>query len=150
MKRPLILALSLLILGALFFTYAAFNKKHTDVATANSQQEMSSYELFAEFDASETEATQKYAEQVITVSLLLLQRDLSNFQEPQIILEGNGDNGFIRCGFKEYSLQNAMDLTDGEHVKVKGLCKGFNDGGELDLLADRDVVLSNCILITLD
>jgi|TARA_B110000902_G_scaffold44957_1_gene50438 hypothetical protein len=150
MKRPLILVLSLLVLGVIFFVYTSFNKKHTDVATADVLQELSARELFASFDASEEEATQKYAEQVITVSGLLLHRDLSNDQEPQIILEGNGDDGFIRCGFKEEYLQNAMDLTDGDEVKVKGLCKGFNDAGDLDLLADRDVVLSNCILIALD
>jgi hypothetical protein len=150
MKRPLILALSLLVLGAIFFIYTSFNKKHTDVATADALQELSAYELFAAFDASETEATHKYAEQVITVSGLLLHRDLSNDQEPQIILEGDGNDGFIRCGFKEEYLQNAMNLTDGNDVKVKGLCKGFNDAGDLDLLADRDVVLSNCILIALD
>ena len=150
MKRPLTLALSLLVLGVIFFVYKSFNKEHTDVATADVLQKLSAYELFAAFDTSEEEATQKYAEQVITVSGLLFHRDLSNDQEPQIILEGNGDDGFIRCGFKIEYLQNAMDLTDGDRVKVKGLCKGFNDAGDLDLLADRDVVLSNCILIALD
>lgn len=150
MKRTLILAISLLVLGATFFAYTSLNKEHTDVATAEVLQELSAHELFAAFDANQEKATLKYAEQVITVTGLLLNKDLSNNQEPLIILAGNGDDGFIRCGFNAEYLQKAIALVDGDQVTVKGLCKGFNDAGDLDLLTDRDVVLSNCILTTLD
>lgn len=147
MKRPLLLTIALLALGAAFFAYNSYNKKHTDVATADVLQELSAAELFTAFDSDEPAATAQYAEQVITVNGLLLRRDLSNKEAPQIVLEGNGDDGFIRCGFKSEDLQKTVDLTDSTTIKVKGLCKGFNDAGDLDLLADRDVVLSNCIII---
>ncbi len=147
MKRPILLAVALLVLGAAFFAYNSYNKEHTDVATTDVMQELSASDLFTAFDTDEPAATAKYAEQVITVNGLLLRRDLSNKEEPQIVLEANGDDGFIRCGFSIESLQKTIDLTDSTQVKVKGLCKGFNDAGDLDLLADRDVVLSNCIII---
>jgi len=147
MKKPLLLAIALLVLGAVFFMYTSYNKEHTDVATADVLEEMQAGELFSAFDANEPQATMQYAEQVITVNGLLLRRDLSNKEAPQIVIEGNGDDGFIRCGFKPEQLQNLGKLTDGKQIKVKGLCKGFNDAGDLDLLADRDVVLSNCIII---
>lgn len=147
MKKPILLAVAMLALGAAFFAYKAYYKEHTDVATADVMQELSATELFSAFDADEQAATMKYAEKVVTVNGLLLRRDLSNEVAPQIVLEGNGDDGFIRCGFSSEDLQKTIDLTDSTQVKIKGLCKGFNDAGDLDLLADRDVVLSNCIII---
>lgn len=147
MKKPILLAIALILLTAVFLVYKTYNKKHTDVATSEVLQELSASELFDAFDASQQEATIKYAEHVVQLNGLLLYKDMSNTEEPQLVLEGNGDDGFIRCGFAAADKEGVSYLSDNTSIKIKGLCKGMNDAGDLDLLADRDVILSNCIII---
>ncbi len=147
MKRPILLTLAFIALAVSLFIYKTYNKEHTDVSTAEILQEMSAQELFSAFDNNEPEATQKYAEQVVSLSGLIFTKDLSNNKEPQLVLQGNGVDGFIRCGFAPESAQAMQTLADSTKVKIKGLCKGFNDAEDLDLLTDRDVIMSNCIII---
>ncbi len=147
MKKSLILLILLLVLGAVFYAYKSYNKPHIDIADTKATITIYAADLFAAFDTDESHAMQQYADQVVAVKGTLLNRDLSNDLEPQIVLEGNGDNGFIRCGFKKEELQKVITLTDGATVEVKGMCMGMNGSEELDLLADKDVVLSNCIII---
>ena len=89
----------------------------------------------------------KYSDKVISINGLLLSRDLHNKKEPQLVLEGNGYDGFIRCGFKPEYLDKLIALQDSMSINIKGICMGINGSDELDLLADKDVVLSNCTLI---
>lgn len=147
MKKPVLLTIALIALATVFFVYKMYNKEHTNVDTANVLQEMSASDLFTAFDNNEEEATQQYAEQVVSLKGLLFAKDVSNNAEPQLVLVGNGDDGFIRCGFVPENTLAILALTDGATVTIKGLCKGFNAAEDLDLLADRDVVMSNCILI---
>ena len=88
-----------------------------------------------------------FSDRVIQLEGELLSKDLSNEKEPQILLKGNGEEGFVRCGFKPTELTKVLALTDSSTVKIKGICMGFNGSEELDLLDSKDVVLSNCIII---
>lgn len=147
MKKPLILTLIFVALGAMAYFYNAYNKEHTDVSTADVLQELTTSDLFAAFDADVALATEQYAEQVITVSGSIYSIDLENEKEPQIVLRANGDDGFIRCGFATAARSQVESLQEYSNIKIKGLCKGMNDAGDLDLLAERDVILSDCIII---
>ncbi|PCJ64610.1 MAG: hypothetical protein COA58_12800 [Bacteroidetes bacterium] len=147
MKKPLLLLVSLLVLGAVFYAYKSYNKEHTNVATTDAAETITAADLFNEFDTDETAAMTKYADKVIQVSGTILSQDLSNDKEPQIVIEGNGDDGFIRCGFKPSELSKVEKATPSTSIKIKGICTGLNGSDELDLLADKDVVLSNCIII---
>lgn len=147
MKKPIILIVILCIIGAVLYAYKTYNKPHTDVAATDAAETVSAADLFTAFDTDETAAMAKYADQVIAVKGLLLNKDLSNELEPQIVLEGNGDNGFIRCGFKPEMLAKVSLLQDSTIINLKGICAGINGSEELDLLADKDVTLSKCTLI---
>ena len=147
MKKPIILFILLVVLGVAFYAYKTYNKEHTNVAETKAAVTLSAADLFQAFDTDEATAMTTYSDQVIQVSGLVLSKDLSNNMEPQIVIEGNGDNGFIRCGFKPIELDKVTALSDSTIISVKGECKGLNASEELDLLADKDVVLSNCIII---
>lgn len=147
MKKPIILFVLLVVLGVAFYAYKTYNKEHTNVAETEASVILSALDLFSAFDNDETAAMTTYADKVLQVSGLVLNKDLSNELEPQLVLVGNGDNGFIRCGFKPIELEKVTLLSDSSMVSIKGECKGLNASEELDLLADKDVVLSNCIII---
>ena len=147
MKKPLLLLIALISLGAFLYGYRAYNKPHTDVANTEAAEELSASDIFQAFDLDDSSAMVKYSDKVIAINGLLLRRDLSNENEPQIVLEGNGDDGFIRCGFKPEYTEKLSALEDNTTIHLKGICMGMNGSDELDLLADKDVVLSNCTII---
>ncbi len=147
MKKPIVLIVLLFIIGTALYAYKMYNKPHTDVLNTVAAETVSASAIFAAFDNEEAAAMIKYTDKVIAVEGLLLSKDLSNELEPQIVLEGNGNDGFIRCGFKPVMLSKVSALKDSTIINIKGMCVGLNGSEELDLLADKDVVLSNCTLI---
>jgi hypothetical protein len=147
MRKITILSISFIVLGILLFVYRMFNKPHTDVLNTKATVEMTAIELFTYFDTNEDSATIKYSDQIIVVSGVLHSKDLSNELEPQILIKTNEDDGFIRCGFKPEYLNNINSLKESSTIKVKGICKGLNGDDDLELLSDKDVVLSSSILI---
>ena len=147
MKKTIaIIVLLVLAIGA-YIAYSMYNKEHINVADTAPTEQLSAADLFSAFESNETDAMLKYADQVVGVSGTVYSLDLSNEQEPQVVLDANGDNGYIRCGFKPTELEKVKALSDGKTVSLKGECKGMNAPEGLDLLADIDVVLSNCIII---
>jgi hypothetical protein len=147
MKKPIIILITLLVLGGVLFVYQMYKKPHTDVAATEASEILSATDIFTAFDTDVEASTLQYSDKVIQVEGLLLSKEMSNEKEPQIVLEGDGDEGFVRCGFKPEELSKVMALTDSTVVKIKGMCIGFNGSDELDLLGSKDVVLSNCIII---
>jgi hypothetical protein len=147
MKRPILILAALLVIGAVFYAYNLYNKPHTDVAASEASQIIAAHEIFTAFDTNEQAAMAIYADKVIQVEGQLVSKDLSNIKEPQILLKGSDDEGFVRCGFKPKELSKIQNLTDSTSIKIKGICMGYNGSEELDLLGSKDVVLSNCIII---
>ncbi|MEY2924663.1 MAG: hypothetical protein RLZZ337_1211 [Bacteroidota bacterium] len=147
MKRNIAIILVILLAVGAYIGYSMFNKKHINVEDTKPEVSLSAADLFTAFENDETASMEKYADKVIAVSGDIYNVDLSNNLEPQLVLEANGDNGFIRCGFKTEELNKVKDLQPGMAIELKGECKGMNAPEGLDLLADIDVVLSNCIII---
>ncbi|MGB0851258.1 MAG: OB-fold protein [Bacteroidia bacterium] len=147
MKRPIFLLISLVALAGAYFAYKSYNKPHTNVSSSEAIESMTAAQLFDKFSSDEAETMKNYSDKVIEVIGTIFLKDLSNKLEPQLVLEANGDNGYIRCGFKQEELVKIESLEESSTIKVKGICKGINGSEELDLLSDIDVVLSNCIII---
>lgn len=147
MKKIIITIVFILLLAGAFYGYKLYNKEHINVAQTEATEKLSAASLFEVFDTDESAAMIKYADQVVETWGNIYSIDLSNDLEPQVVLEANGDNGYIRCGFKTEELEKVKSLTEGSELRLKGECKGINSAEGLDLLADVDVVLSNCIII---
>ncbi len=147
MKRITILIILFCALGGGFYAYKMYNKKHIDVQETKASLRISAQALFEEFEQNNDKAREAYEDQVIEVEGSIYTLDLSNSAEPQVVLEANGIDGYVRCGFKQTELDRVKQLSDTSTIILKGECKGYNGSEELDLLADKEVVLSNCIII---
>ena len=110
MKKTLAAILLIGILIGGYIAYTMYNKKHINVADATPAEQLSAADLFASFESDESAAMQKFADKVIGVSGAVYSLDLTNEQEPQIVLQANGDNGYIRCGFKPTELEKIKNL----------------------------------------
>lgn len=142
-----ILFIILILLAVTFVGYKMYNKPHTDVQSSEVLKSFSAAELFSVFELGEAQSMAQYADKVIAVTGVVYLKDFSNDLEPQLVLKANGDNGYIRCGFKPSEMSKLNQVKEGQNINIKGLCKGINGSEELDLLADIDVVMSKCIII---
>lgn len=147
MKRPIILLLVLILLGGAYYFIKMYNKQHTDVRTTEAALHVDADYLFNHYDTLTNPLFDRYAEQVLEIEGVIMNIELQNPSEPQILLETNALDGYIRCGFKPEFLTELLNLNNTDSVVVKGICKGFLASEELDLLADREVIVSNCIII---
>ena len=145
--RYIIIIVILGILVGSFITYRMFTKTHTPVAEQSIKYETTASGLFNEFIEDEKAANIKYGDAVISVTGRIYEVDLSNDLEPQVVLETDDISGYIRCGFEPVSLEDVKKLKEGEDVKFKGECKGLIAADGLDLITDKDVIVSYCIII---
>jgi hypothetical protein len=146
MKNILYILILVLFIGGIF-AYQMYTKEHTSVADTEAVAQTSADQLFNAFENRESEAMVAFGDKVLEISGAIYTIDLSNELEPQIVLQTNVDNGYIRCGFAADAKAQIESLSEGDTIKLKGICKGLNASEELDLLADKDVVMSNCIII---
>lgn len=147
MKKIIYTTLIAAIVGGAIYAYATYNKGHRDVAHTEAVAHLTGPDLFDLFDVQEEESMKRFGDQVIELVGTIYDIDLTNSSEPQIVIEGNGDNGFIRCGFDTEALQKVNSYKSGQTISIKGECKGINKTEGLDLLSDVDVVLSNCVIL---
>lgn len=146
MKNILYILILVLFIGGIF-AYQMYTKEHTSVADTEAVAQTSADQLFNAFETRESEAMIAFGDKVLEISGAIYTIDLSNELEPQIVLQTSVDNGYIRCGFAAGAKAQIESLSEGDTIKLKGICKGLNASEELDLLADKDVVMSNCIII---
>ena len=146
MKR-LLIALLILGLGAGIYVYNLYNKEHTNIEETDASIRISSTALFNEYDINFDIAQKELTDQVIEVTGPLREIDLSNPEEPQIVLDCENPDGSVRCGFKPSEKESVLKYKDSSTITLKGECKGFLDTDELDLLLEKEVILSNCIIL---
>lgn len=147
MKKKILL-ITLIAIGSLcIYAYKMYNKEHTNVSETKALEIVDAESLFQAFMNDEEKANATYVDQVIEVSGEIYSIDLSNPEEAQVVLRTTNESGYVRCGFKPDEHPKVTAISDSETIKLKGECKGINNAEELDLLADIDIVLSNCIII---
>ncbi|MBR9860266.1 hypothetical protein GYB22_05870 [bacterium] len=145
--KYIIIIIALVLVGAGIYGYMMYNKPHVDVAAESTLKHFSADELLNEFTSKTDSATIKFADQIIEVEGDIYSIELENASEPQITLSTNDPSAFIRCGFKVEALENVKNLKVGDHIQLKGQCKGMNDSGGLSLLDETDIIVSKCIII---
>ena len=66
------------------------------MAQSQASETLLASEIFVAFDTNEQAAMAIFSDRVIQLEGELLSKDLSNEKEPQILLKGNGEEGFVR------------------------------------------------------
>lgn len=92
--------------------------------------------LLSAFEINETEARSSYLNQVIEVSGKVQASSLTANQLNLVLGSSESFYG-INCSFTPGQESKLTKVRTGDHVTVKGLCKGYLD----------DVILTQCILI---
>lgn len=121
----------MLLIGALI-GYQMYNKPHLDLANATADHRLSATELFADYEAGETEANAKYLDKVIRVEGEILNVTTDENGQISLTLDAGGIMGGVICQLDPELKETSF--SEGQSVALNGLCTGML----------MDVVLVRC------
>lgn len=134
MKKIIIIVVGLLLLGiagAMFL----YHKPHQDISQADPDYIMTSPELFAAFETDEASANEKYLDKIIQISGKVASTTTDEEGQMSITLEGDGLMFGVICKLDGLSEPKRKDFSQGEEIRLKGICSGML----------MDVVLVRCV-----
>ncbi len=129
MKKTILIAIVLLVVGGAVVAWFVWNKPHRDVAEENALP-ITAEQLFAEFQADEGQATAMYADKALLVTGKVAEVNTNQEGKTVVILKTPDDMYGINCTFKE----KPPMVQEGSTIKFKGICRGMvsdvivNDG----------------------
>jgi hypothetical protein len=137
MKLKIILIL-LVIVSIGTVVWINVNKDHKDPHNLKTDFTLTATALFDEFNSDPESANKKYLGKVIEVSGTLFEISLGDETTPPTLLIENKDgSGYINCEMDIRHADQADNLSEGQEVRLKGLCEGFI----------MDVTLGRCIVL---
>jgi hypothetical protein len=142
MKKLLKIAAIMAIIGiitALIVYFFVYNKPHPDYARAKAKYTLEAAELYQAYKSGDAEAAKRFTGAVVRIKGTVQKVESVDSLAIAVMVfdEGIfGDEG-IRCTMLPELTQATQNLSQGQQVKIKGLCTGFND---------TDVILEHCSL----
>lgn len=140
-KKILIVAIAVLVvLFAAPAVYFGIFKGHPDYKNLKPQYTLESKQLYDTFKKDSKASATMYNGKMIELSGAISKVEASDTLVTLVFTFSQGmfgDEG-VRCTMLPNDIQKAKLIKNGETIKVKGICQGFND---------TDVVLEKCSLI---
>lgn len=143
MKTWLKVTIVLLLLGlsAGVYTYFfVYNKPHKDYLGADTDVYIAAEDLYNAFISDPSEAADKYNGKILQINDILDNKELSD--ELVILVftfsEGMFGSEGVRCTLHPEVIESAYNVTEGDFIKIKGLCTGFTGA---------DVILDKCSIV---
>lgn len=135
MRKTLLIIISLLLIGALATGIYLWNKPHKNLQKATADITITAPELMAAFNEDETAANAKYLDKVVAVTGKV-RESVTSGDVTIISLEAEDELGAVTCELDRFRKQDAISVSAGEQITVKGLCSGKT----------IDVVLVQCVV----
>ncbi len=123
-------------MGAAFGFYK-YNQPHKNIGNAISDFELSSVQLFSDFELNEKESNTKYLDKIIEVNGVVNDFSKDDSGVATITLDSGNEMFGVICQMDNMSKHKRSEFKIGEKVKLKGICTGIL----------MDVVLVRCIEI---
>ncbi len=125
MKRNLIFIGLILLISIVVYGIFQYNKPHRDIASEKSSYDLSADDLYKEFEQDVDKASMQYADKVITFAGTISNVEQNQHGGYNILLKG--EKGIINCEVDAAPDLDKEKLLENSHVKIKGLCVGFDD-----------------------
>jgi hypothetical protein len=135
MKKKILIATLVAFLAAGLFAYYLYNKPHQSIADEKPAFNMEASALVAEYDQDEEKANAKYLGKIIEVRGVIAEKSIDKKGKYNITLQGADLSG-VGCEFESNAKNKVSKLSEGQEVKIKGICTGVL----------MDVVLVDCVL----
>lgn len=130
------LLIAVVIVAIVFWGYISFQKPaRTNISEVHSSSQVRAGEIIGLFQRNESAANTSYINKVIVVQGTIKEISFLNQRKTVILESEKFKNNFIICEMSPLSKDRIPELTIGDTISLKGICKGY-------LL---DVILLNCI-----
>ena len=136
MKKKIFLALGILAISGVAFAIYLFNKPHQSILNENPDFKLESTQIVSEFENNEDAANKKFNGKVIEVVGIVSEKSKDEQGKLNITLQG-ADIAGIGCVFEKAAQSKAAALSEGQEVKIKGICTGIL----------MDVVMVDCVVV---
>lgn len=136
MSRIILIGLALIAIGGAIGVFM-YNKPHAELASQKADFTMTASELFAAFEANESEANATYLDKLVEVSGTVGEKTASADGGTNIILKEEGAFSGVSCAFLAESSAALEKVEVGSSITIKGLCTGML----------MDVSLARCVLV---
>jgi len=143
MKTRIKIILGLIVIGiiaALLVYFYVYNKPHTDYEKAETDYRMSAIELYNEYANNKAIGDSLYTGRVIEIAGPLSGMETIGTMVVAVFVFSDGIFGEegIRCTMLPKFHEMIKLKGDGDEVKIKGYCTGYNE---------TDVILEHCSII---
>jgi len=126
----------IICIAAVIGLYAIFNYKSIDIRKAKTEINITTNDLFENFDSDKEASFDKYIEKALEVKGTL-HKVTRKGNKYSLLLRGNQIEKLVLCEMEVDQTSIVEKLEIGDEVKVKGILKGFL----------MDAILLNCIVL---
>ncbi len=113
-----------------------FYKKTLNINTVYADSAITAERLVLSYTINEQQSNETYREKILEITGVVREVTFINNRNT-VILHGNDIDAGVICDMTDDQAARIKQLTKGQTIVVKGICKGFL----------KDVILINCILI---
>lgn len=147
MKRKKIILyvfLSLLVIaGAVgFYFYKEYNRTHKDTAKLKPDYTVTATGLLKEFETNEQTSNKKYWDKVLSVEGMVKEVTKDDRGFYAVILGDTAAMSSVRCSIDSAHSNEALTVSRGLTVTVKGICSGYN----ADEMLGSDIILVRSVI----
>jgi hypothetical protein len=144
MKRFKIILMGLLVTGVIagLYGYNEYNRVNEDLETLKPDASLSAGELIKAFEANEKNAMASLLGKIVLVSGVINTIEKDEMGYTTVVLGFENSTSSVRCSMDTLHTAKKVLPKNGELIKLKGVCTGFN----ADDLLGSDVVLNRCII----
>lgn len=147
MKRKkifLYVFLSLLVIaGAVgFYIYREYNRTHKDTAKLKPDYTVTATDMLKEFETNEQASNKKYWDKVLSVEGMVKEITKDDRGFYAVILGDTAAMSSVRCSIDSAHSNEALTVSRGLTVTVKGICSGYN----ADEMLGSDIILVRSVI----
>jgi hypothetical protein len=137
MKSKITLTVLIILVVAAGIIYTMYNKPHRNIANEIPSEQISAKDLFEAFNTNETEANTRFLDKTLVVQGVVVEKSENPDGSYHCLLESDDMMFGISCFFDSDQGEAFSKLSEGDELRIKGLCTGFTS----------DVVLNHSTII---
>ena len=135
-KKVFYFIITLALITTTYIGYKYFFSTTINISNASAEMTISAEKLAASYIADQESADHTYKGKIVEVYGIIKEITFVN-KTNTIILQSDHKNFNVLCDMQFDSSEGLQNLSVGQKVTIKGICKGFL----------HDVILLNCMLI---
>jgi hypothetical protein len=146
MKRKTVKIIIGLVLGGLIgggiYAYTEFTRKVKDLSHVKAGVHLDAAQLVGAFEENEAAGNTRFLDKIVAVKGKVKTVEKNDNGYYTVVLGDDQSMSSVRCSMDSVHQQDAVALSAGTVVTMKGACTGFNK----DELLGSDVILNRCVV----